>query len=144
MRTDKRACFNQMRSGEVTRTLMASYGVLNADALLREMQAKNGDLLARMEALAAKESLTSDEKSERAALRKESRSLGRDIGQVEANMALTGQAKFGCFFVDDFPTLVRLDPPEDVTYRRVPDEAAIAAGNEGATMLVRQVKEAVG
>ena len=143
VRTDERACFNQMRSGEVTRTLMASYGVLNADALLSEMQTKNGDLLARMEALAAKESLTSDEKSERAALRKESRSLGRDIGQVEANMALTGQAKFGCFFVDDFPTLVRLDPPEDVTYRRVPDEAAIAAGNEGATMLVRQVKEAV-
>ncbi|MDB2407513.1 ABC transporter permease subunit [Jannaschia sp.] len=137
-RLDERACFNQVRAAEGATMLLAQYGASSATELLPLLQAQFDTLTARGEALAALDSPTDAQRAERSELRSQSRQAGRDIGTVEDYAALTARDSFDCWFIDDFPTVARLDPPEDVTYRRIPDPRT-----EGETILLREVKDPV-
>ena len=62
---------------------------------------------------------------------------------VDEYEAITQKDRFDCAFIDDFPTLTRIVPPGEVRYRRVPDEAAIAAGDPDATKVLIQQKDPI-
>ncbi|MEM9970269.1 MAG: ABC transporter permease subunit [Pseudomonadota bacterium] len=142
-RLDERACFNQLRASEEVQALLASYSVATPSDLLPLLETRRAELVARGEVLAALENPTDAERSERSQIRSQERQAGRDIGAVQDFAALTARDRFDCWFIDDFPTVARLDPPEDVTYRRVPDEEAIAAGDAGATKLLIDIRDPV-
>ncbi len=143
LRLDERACFNHIRAAEGVGVLLARFNVGSVDDLGPLLSSQIQQRETRMEALNALETLTDEQKSERAALRKEARDLGRDLELTEDYSGITARDQFDCYFIDDFPTLARLDPPEDITYRRVPDEEAIAAGQIGATKVIEQIKDPV-
>ena len=108
-----------------------------------QLSARAETLNTEMAALDAIADRTAEQNARRSALRKEARQAGRDVATTEDFTAITGQDRFDCWFIEDFPTIARIDPPEDVVFRSVPDEEAIAAGNEGATKVVRIVKDPV-
>ncbi|MBM7069418.1 proline/glycine betaine ABC transporter permease [Actibacterium sp. 188UL27-1] len=138
LRLDERACFNQIRAAEGVDVLLPRYGAESVPALLTAMDAKVDQANAGLAKLEALDALTDDQKSERSALRKTVRDLGRSRGLVTNYQNISARDRFDCFTIDDFPTLARLDPPEDVTYRRVPDPDAA-----GATKVLREVKDPV-
>ncbi|MEJ6404513.1 ABC transporter permease [Yoonia sp. 2307UL14-13] len=143
IRADERACLKQVLAAEETDTLMAQSGAADIPTMIAGIQHRVDGITAQMARFETLDELTDAQKTERAALRKEGRDLQRNIDTVNSYVALSAKDHFDCYFIDDFPTLARLDPPEDVTYRRVPDQEAIAAGNAGATMLSRQVRPPV-
>ena len=142
-RIDERACFNQVRAIDGTKRLLSSYGVTEVSDLTSAMAERRDRLVTERATLEASASLTDDQRSRLSAIRREERQLRREIDAAEDFKAVTAKDRFDCLFIDDFPTLARVDPPEDVTYRRVPDEDAVAQGRSGATKVIRQVKDPV-
>ena len=143
VRTDARACLNQVRAGETVASLLASRNTDSIDALLDTFSGQISDLEARNSALAALDTLTDDQRAERGAIRRDLRTAERNQETVQDYAAITRQDRFDCLFIDDFPTLVRFTPPPEVRYRRVPDEEAIAAGDRKATKVIIQEKPPV-
>ncbi|WP_299961830.1 ABC transporter permease subunit [uncultured Roseobacter sp.] len=143
LRLDERACFNQIRAAESVDQLLPLYQAEDVPALYASMSTGVETLQSRLDALEALDELTDAQKSERSAVRKELRDLGRNRDLVEDYQNISTRDRFDCLTIDDFPTLARLTPPEDITYRRVADEEAIAAGDEGATKVITQIKEPV-
>lgn len=142
-RLDERACLNQIRAGETVDALLAQHGANDVSDLLPRLQTLADDLASEKASLDAISERTESQNARRAAVRKEARQAERDVTTTEEYLAITGRDRFDCWFIDDFPTLARIDPPEDVVFRSVPDEEAIAAGDEGATMVIRIVKDPV-
>ena len=142
-RLDERACLNQIRAGETVEALATQYGVANVAELLPVLTARNEKLSSEFARLDAISDRTDAQNALRSETRSELRQSGRDIETVEEYAAITGQDTFDCLFIDDFPTIARIAPPEDVVYRAVPDEEAIAEGREGATKVLRIVKDPV-
>ena len=143
LRLDERACLNQVRAGETVEDLLIEYQaadiVILADMLNAKLSSAQADF-ARLDAL---DTLTAEQKSERSALRKTTRSYERQTKVVNEYQAISSKDRFDCAFIDDFPTLTRIVPPGEVRYRRVPDEAAIAAGDLDATKILIQEKPPV-
>jgi len=142
-RQDPRQCLNQIRSGETAATLMEQYGQPDITSLVATLDTQIDALSARTAALDALETLTNEQKAEKGSIRKESRALtrGRDTASAFANIST--KDAFDCAMIDDFPNIARITPPAEIRYRRVPDEAAIAAGNLGATKVLVQEKPVV-
>lgn len=143
IRTDERACFNQMRTGEETLFLTAKHNAADMPSLLAKLRTDSdnlGQLIIDFESLSE---LTNEQKSLRTNIKKQKRRIDRSIGSVTDFVRLSGKDHFDCLFVDDFPTLARFNPPENVTFRRVPDQEAIAAGQVGATRFIRIVKDPI-
>ncbi len=137
LRLDERACFNQVRATESVESLLAQYHqVPDVPALSTAVREDAAAAQARFDQLDAISDRTAEQNTARSAARSEARDLGRSAGLVEEYLAISKRDRFDCFFIDDFPTLARLDPPEDVTYRRVTDE-------DGITEVVAQVKPPV-
>ncbi|MGC6535844.1 MAG: ABC transporter permease [Candidatus Puniceispirillaceae bacterium] len=143
LRLDERACLNQVRAGETVEDLLIEYQaadiVILADMLNAKLSSAQADF-ARLDAL---DTLTAEQKSERSALRKTTRSYERQTKVVKEYQAISSKDRFDCAFIDDFPTLTRIVPPGEVRYRRVPDEVAIAAGDLDATKILIQEKPPV-
>ena len=142
-RQDERACLNQIRAGETVAALLISHGTGDVSELMPKLTKSVDDLTAELASLNAITDRTNDQNARRATVRRELRQAQRDVSTAERFEAISGKDRFDCWFIDDFPTLARIDPPEDVVYRSVPDEEAIAAGNIGATKVVRIVKDPV-
>lgn len=142
-RLDERACLNQIRAGETVDALLAQYGASDVSQLLPDLKAQTDALTAEKAGLDAITNRTEAQSARRSALRKEIRDAERNYSTTQDFVAITGRDRFDCWFIDDFPTLARIDPPADVVYRSVPDEEAIAAGKDGATMVLRIEKDPV-
>lgn len=136
LRLDERACFNQIRATESVESLLLQYqlpDVASLSTAVSDDAAKAQALFAQFDAISDR---TEEQNAARKAARQEARDLGRSANLVEEYAAITPRDRFDCFFIDDFPTLARLDPPEDVTYRRVTDD-------NGNTEVVAQIKPPV-
>ncbi|GMG83141.1 hypothetical protein LNKW23_23540 [Paralimibaculum aggregatum] len=142
-RLDERACLKQIRSVEELGKMLAASGAADAAALRAGLAAQAETLAGERAAIDALAERTQAQKARRAAIRKELRGVNRDIRTIDEVAGISLKDRFDCWFIDDFPTLARIEPPADVIYRRVPDEAAIAAGDTGATMVLREVKPPV-
>ncbi|MEL7097732.1 MAG: ABC transporter permease subunit [Pseudomonadota bacterium] len=142
-RNDERACIGQILMGETVDDLVAQLGTTDIAAIQTGLQTEVAALQARFDALDALESPTSEQRSERSAVRRELRDASRDAEAVAEYQALSVKDRFDCLFIDDFPTLARFDAPGEVRYRRVPDEAARAAGDADATMVLVQQSEPI-
>ena len=143
LRMDERACLNQVRAGEAVEDLLIRFELTDPtilSATLSENLAQSQAEFARLDAL---ENPTAAQKSERSALRKSMRKVERENKAVNEYLAISAKDRFDCAFIDDFPTLTRIVPPGEVRYRRVPDEAAIAAGDLDATKILVQEKPPV-
>ncbi len=138
LRLDDRACLTQVRTGERVEDLLAAMGTTDANALLASLNEEVAALQAEFDRLDTLADPTSEQRSERAAVRKELRDMSREAESVAEFQAISGKDRFDCAFIDDFPTLARFDAPPEIRYRRVPDEEAIAAGNPNATMVLVQ------
>ncbi|MEM9967600.1 MAG: ABC transporter permease subunit [Pseudomonadota bacterium] len=136
LRLDERACFNQIRAAESVALLLGNYDVTDLSGLRAAVRADADAAQARFDALDAIENRSSEQNAERSAARSQARDLNRSTELVDEYGAITTRDRFDCFFIDDFPTLARLDPPEDVTYRRVTDDA-------GNIEIVEQIRPAV-
>ena len=143
LRADERACLNQVKSGEIVADLLARYEVSDIGALTGALATELAAVSAEYDRLDGLDSPTKAEKTQRSATRKQLRNLERESKAVDGYQAITAKDRFDCAFIDDFPTLTRIVPPGEVRYRRVPDEAAIAAGDEDATMVIEQRKPPV-
>ncbi len=143
LRLDERACFNQMRAGEAVEQLLPAYEATDVNTLLASMDADIADMQSRFDVVDAIENRTDEQNAERSQLRRDLRDLEREREQASDFQTISAVDRFDCAFIDDFPTLARLDPPADITYRRVADEEAIAAGDEDATKVIAQVKDPV-
>lgn len=143
LRLDDRACLNQLRATETVADLMQQYQVPDIEALAGTIEQKLGIAQADFQRLDSLDTLTSAQKSERSVYRKTARRLERENKTVTQYQAITAKNRFDCAFIDDFPTLARIEPPGEVRYRRVPDEEAIAAGDIGATRILVQQKPPV-
>ena len=138
LRLDQRACFNQIRAGETVEQLLPVHGANDVGELIGKFQDVITEAEGRLAALDALEDLTAEQKSERNAIRKVIRDNTRSMNTAISYDTISFKDRFDCAVIDDFPTLARFTPPPEVRYRRVPDEAAIAAGNEGATKVIVQ------
>ncbi|MEL7344699.1 MAG: ABC transporter permease subunit [Pseudomonadota bacterium] len=125
-RLDDRACFNQLRAGESALQLQAKYGITDTDALIAAITAAQGEVTTERGRLTALDAPTDDQRAAMSRLRSEERSLGREADAVRDFAGITAKDRFDCAFIDDFPTLARIDPPEDVTYRRVTNDEGIS------------------
>ena len=143
IRLDERACLAQVRSGETVEDLMARYQLPDATTLADTMTTEVAVLQAEFDRLDAIADPTDAQKAERSAARKALRDLGREAETVAEFQAISAKDRFDCALIDDFPTLARFEAPAEVRYRRVPDEEAIAAGDEGATKILVQEKPPV-
>jgi len=143
LRLDGRACLNLIRAGEETDALLLRTGAADAASLIAGLQVQHDDLSDGFARLDAIRDRTSEQNSRRSELRKLLRDTGRNLETVQTAVSTGWRERFDCWFIDDFPTLARLVPPEDIVYRRVPDEEAIAAGRDGATKVIRTVKDPV-
>ena len=143
LRLDERACLNQVRAGEIVEDLLIEYQAADIVVLADMLNAKLSSAQADFARLDALDTLTAEQKSERSALRKTTRSYERQTKVVNEYQAISSKDRFDCAFIDDFPTLTRIVPPGEVRYRRVPDEAAIAAGDLDATKILVQQKPPV-
>ncbi len=137
-RLDERACFNQLRAIEGAESLLAQYNTTDISVVISGLQAKADAATAERDRLSALESPTDEQRAQMSSLRSEARQAGRDIDSVETYSGITAKDRFDCAFIDDFPTIARLDPPEDVTYRRVEDP-----DNPGQTIVQTSVKDPV-
>ena len=142
-RLDGRACLNQTKAGEKIQDLMASTGAGDIGSLRLSLETDFAKAQSEFNRLEALDTLTDEQKTARSALRKEVRSTGRNVKVVDEYEAITQKDRFDCAFIDDFPTLTRIVPPGEVRYRRVPDEAAIAAGDPDATKVLIQQKDPI-
>ena len=142
-RLDERACFNQVKAIEGIGALFETYDTQDLARIATAIADKRDALAAEKARLSDLAAPTDAQKSRLAAIRGEERQFRREADLAEDYGAISGKDRFDCFVIDDFPTLARLDPPPDTTYRRVPDEAAIEAGDIGATMVIAQTKEPV-
>ena len=142
-RLDGRACLNQTKAGEKIQDLLASTGAGDIGSLRLSLEADFAKAQSEFNRLEALDTLTDEQKTARSALRKEVRSTGRNVKVVDEYEAITQKDRFDCAFIDDFPTLTRIVPPGEVRYRRVPDEAAIAAGDPDATKVLIQQKDPI-
>jgi len=138
LRLDERACLGQIRAGETVEDLMARLGAADLPTLGSALRADAATLQTRFDALSALENPTDEERALRSAVRRELRDTSRAADTVAEYQAITPKDRFDCALIDDFPTLTRFDAPPEVRYRRVPDEAARAAGDEDATMVLVQ------
>lgn len=136
LRLDERACFNQIRAAEAVENLAARYPSDDLPGLRAAVLADADAAQARFDTLNAITDRTSEQNTERSAARSEARDLRREADQVDEYAAITARDRFDCFFIDDFPTLARLDPPEDVTYRRITND-------EGVVEVIEQIKPPV-
>ncbi|MGX9354857.1 ABC transporter permease [Roseobacteraceae bacterium S113] len=136
LRLDERACFNQIRAAEGVERLLTQFPVDGAANLDAAINTELETMQARFDELDAISDRTSEQSDERSALRSDIRSLGRDRELVTDFQATSTRDRFDCLVIDDFPTLARLDPPEDVTYRRVTNDA-------GETEVIEQIKDPV-
>lgn len=125
-RLDERACFNQLRTGESVLQLQQRYGETDPLRLVAAIRAQTDEVATERGRLSAIENPTDEQRSAMSRLRSEERALGRDAKAVEDYQGITRKDRFDCAFIDDFPTLARLDPPEDVTYRRVTNDQGIS------------------
>ena len=143
LRNDERACLNQLKATETVEDLLIRYEAADVASLsllvAQSLQATQNDY-ARLDGLSE---LTSEQKSQKSALRKTVRTKQREQKAVTQFQAVTAKDRFDCAFIDDFPTLTRIVPPGETRYRRVPDEAAIAAGDLDATKILVQQKPPV-
>lgn len=123
-RLDKKACLTQLRSGETVQDLMAKSNAPSVDALATSMREAYQTALTEYERIDAKPASerTAEEKATRSKLRKQTRTMGRELKTVEMNLGLTLRDRFDCAFIDDFPTLARFQAPPVTTYQRVPTE----------------------
>ena len=140
LRNDERACLKLLKADESVEDLLQREQLNDVPALMASLGlslSKSQAEFARLEAL---DTLTSEQKSARTALRKEVRTTQRELTSVETFQAISSKNRFDCAFIDDFPTLTRIVPPGETRYRRVPDEAAIAAGDLDATKVLVQQK----
>ena len=142
-RLDGRACLNQTKAGEKIQDLLASTGAGDIGSLRLSLETDFAKAQSEFNRLEALDTLTDEQKTARSALRKEVRSTGRNVKVVDEYEAITQKDRFDCAFIDDFPTLTRIVPPGEVRYRRVPDEAAIAAGDPDATKVLIQQKDPI-
>ncbi|TCL01189.1 ABC-type proline/glycine betaine transport system permease subunit [Shimia isoporae] len=136
LRLDERACFNQIRATESVESLLARYQLPDVASLSGRVADDAAAAQSRFDELDAISDRTAEQNEARKVARAEARDLGRSSDLVEEYMTITPRDRFDCFFIDDFPTLARLDPPEDVTYRRV-------TGDDGSTEVVAQIKPPV-
>ena len=136
LRLDERACFNQIRAAEAAEGLLVSFDASSIDDVQARLSAEIATREARMSELEALAEMTDEQRAERSAIRREARDFGRQQELVEEYAGISGRDRFDCYFIDDFPTLARLDPPEDITYRRVTNDA-------GETEVVAQIKDPV-
>lgn len=136
LRLDDRACFNQIRASENVERLLAEYQVPDVASLSAAVRSDAASAQARYDELDAIADRTSEQNSERSTARRAARDLGRSADLVDEYAAITTRDRFDCFFIDDFPTLARLDPPEDVTYRRVTND-------DGEVEVIAQIKPPV-
>ena len=136
LRLDERACFNQIRAAESVEQLLGNYDVPDIAALGNAVRTDAQSAQTRFDELNAISDRTSEQNAERSAARSQARDLNRSAELVDEYQTITTRDRFDCFFIDDFPTLARLDPPEDVTYRRVTDD-------EGNIEVQAQIKPAV-
>ncbi len=143
IRLDERACLSQVRMGETVDDLMAELNLTDVADLQTSLSEDVARLQAEFDRLDALEDPTTEQKSERSAARKALRDMTREATTVAEFQAVTAKDRFDCTLIDDFPTLVRFEAPPEVRYRRVPDEAAIAAGQANATMVLVQEKPPV-
>ena len=143
LRNDERACLNQLKATETVEDLLIRYEVADVASLSllvdQSLQTTQNDY-ARLDGLSE---LTSEQKSQKSALRKSVRAKQREQKAVTQFQDVTAKDRFDCAFIDDFPTLTRIVPPGETRYRRVPDEAAIAAGDLDATKILVQQKPPV-
>lgn len=142
-RLDERMCLNNIRAGETVDALYTRLGFGSIDELLPELQDRVATLRADFERLDAISDRTDAQNTERSETRRALRDAGRDLESANNYAALGARDTFDCLFIDDFPTLARMAPPEDVVFRSIPDEEAIAAGKVGATKILRTVKDPV-
>ena len=143
LRNDDRACLNQLKAGETVEDLFKSYEVVDIDTLSQRVAqslAESETSYTRLESLGE---LTAEQKSQKTALRKTVRAKQREQKTISQFQNISGKDRFDCAFIDDFPTLTRIVPPGEIRYRRVPDEAAIAAGDLNATKVLIQQKPPV-
>ena len=143
LRNDERACLNQLKAGETVEDLMIRYDAVDLASLStlvdQSLQGSQSEYN-RLDELSA---LTAGEKKQKSALRKTVRAKQREQKAIEQFQSVTAKDRFDCAFIDDFPTLTRIVPPGETRYRRVPDEAAIAAGDLDATKVLIQQKPPV-
>ncbi len=142
-RLDQRACLNDLRAGETVTALYATHGVDNVPALLEKLEDLSVLQKSEKARLDSVEVRTSAQNSRRSQLGGNIRQTDRDLATVQEYEALTLRDRFDCWFIDDFPTIARLAPPLDIIYRSVPDEDAVAAGEAGATKIIKQVKDPI-
>jgi ABC-type proline/glycine betaine transport system permease subunit len=143
LRLDERACLNQVRAGETVQDLISRFEVDDVAALSLTLGNELNQAQADFARLDSLDNPTSAQKSERTAARKVARQYERENKVVDEYMSITSKNRFDCAFIDDFPTLVRIVPPGETRYRRVPDEEAIAAGDLDATKVLVQQKPPV-
>ena len=143
LRNDERACLNQLKAGETVEDLMIRYDAVDLASLStlvdQSLQGSQSEYN-RLDELSA---LTAGEKKQKSALRKTVRAKQREQKAIEQFQSVTAKDRFDCAFIDDFPTLTRIVPPGETRYRRVPDEAAIEAGDLDATKVLIQQKPPV-
>ncbi|MGC6518052.1 MAG: ABC transporter permease [Candidatus Puniceispirillaceae bacterium] len=143
LRNDERACLNQLKAGEIVEDLMVRYEATDIASLSVAVSKSLDASQAKFDNLESLDSLTAEQKSEKSALRKTTRTKQREQKTVDQYQAITSKDRFDCAFIDDFPTLTRIVPPGETRYRRVPDEEAIAAGDLDATKVLIQQKPPV-
>ncbi len=136
LRLDERACFNQIRAAENVELLLTQFDVPSVDALGEAVRGAAADAQSRYDTLDAIAERTAEQNTERSAARREARDLGRSADLVDDYLQIGARDRFDCFFIDDFPTLARLEPPEDVTYRRVTND-------DGTSEVIEQIKPPV-
>lgn len=136
LRLDERACFNQIRAAESVELLLTQFDVPDVAALGDSVRAAAVDAKARFDALDAISDRTDAQNTARGEARSAARDLNRSAGLVDEYQQISARDRFDCFFIDDFPTLARLEPPVDVTYRRVTND-------DGTSEVIEQIKPPV-
>ncbi|MEL6436685.1 MAG: ABC transporter permease subunit [Pseudomonadota bacterium] len=136
LRLDERACFNQIRAAESVELLLTQFTVDDLESLAGTVRERAADAQSRFNQLDAIAERSAEQNEQRSAARSEARDLSRSADLVDEFNGISTRDRFDCLFIDDFPTLARLNPPVDVTYRRVTND-------DGNTEVIEQVKPPV-
>ncbi|MEM7070210.1 MAG: betaine/proline/choline family ABC transporter ATP-binding protein [Pseudomonadota bacterium] len=139
-RLDERACLNQIRAAEAVNLMLVNFNLSNHQDLGFQLNTQHQTLKAKIDTLNNLSNRTQAQTKELSKIRKQERDLRRQIKTLDKYQNTSLKDKFDCWFIDDFPTLVRTQPPVDIVYRSVPDEEAIARGDLGAKKIITQVK----
>ena len=102
LRMDERACLNQTKADERVADLLIEYEVATISQLTGVLQGALAKDQAAFDRLEALDSLTSEHKSERSALRKTIKGKERNLKSVSNYQAITSKDRFDCAFIDDF------------------------------------------